>query len=110
MRQELDKQVSEGLPRTDLRSQFGVLMWIYFALMLPGALLGWLISHFKLNGIAPATALSLLAFLGLAAATYGVRFLTSPSDDTNVVWKPWIVDTCLVVLALLIGFGLLWTS
>ena len=105
MREELQTQVKIGLPRADLRSQFSVLMVSYFVLMFPASLLGWGATKMIPTHLVSGAALGLLAFAGLAAIGYGVRWLVTPADQKIVVWRPWVLDAVLIAVALIVGFG-----
>ena len=105
MREELQRQVKIGLPRADLRSQFSVLMVSYFVLMLPASLLGWGATKLIPTQFMSGAALGFLAFAGLAAIAYGVRWLVSPGDQKIVVGRPWVLDAALIAVALTVGFS-----
>jgi hypothetical protein len=101
MREELDLQVTVGLPRADLRSQYAVLTFLYLLPMTVVAVAMWTLSATVGVGVvAQFVGVTLLAFCGLSAAWSGIRWLTCPDDSETTVWRPWLVDGVVLMLAL----------
>ncbi len=101
MRQELDRQVTVGLPRVDLRSQYGALTFMYLLPMAVVAFGMWLLSAtVGIGASARFVGVTLIAYCGISAVWSGLRWLTCPEDQETVVWHPWLVDGVVLLAAL----------
>lgn len=97
-RYELDTQVNQGLPRTELRIMFGLLMYTYMALAVPTGLVA---AVFLGNEVRARTVFTVwLSFVCIGEALYhGVRWVTTLADETIVVWHPLPADIVIIVAA-----------
>jgi hypothetical protein len=97
-RYELDTQVNQGLPRTELRIMFGLLMYTYMALAVPTGLVA---AVFLGNEVRALTVFTVwLSFVCIGEALYhGVRWVTTLADETIVVWHPLPADIVIIVAA-----------
>lgn len=101
MREELDRQVTVGLPRADLRSQYAVLTFLYLLPMAVVAVGMWILSvTVGVGEVAQFVGVTLVAFCGISAVWSGIRWLTCPEDSETTVWRPWLVDGVVLLVAL----------
>ena len=106
-RYELDVQVQQGLPRTEIRTMFGLLMYTYMALAVPTGLVA---AFFLGNEVRALTVFTVgLSFVCIGEAVYhGVRWLTTLADETIVVWNPLPADIVIIVAALVIANSIVY--
>jgi hypothetical protein len=103
MRADLDRQVSVGASRAELKDQFGVLVVAYALAMVAAALVGWGLTASGVVAASSAALLALVVVPGLAAVWYGVRWVTCPADDEVVIWRPQVSDVAILAVGLAIA-------
>ena len=98
MRQDLDTQVTDGMPRIYLRIMFNVLTWTYALLAVPTGLVS---AFFLGNEVRAVTVFTVwLSFVCIGEALYHcLRWWTTMTDETIVVWHPLPADIVIIVAA-----------
>jgi|APCry1669189034_1035192.scaffolds.fasta_scaffold42214_3 ABC-type antimicrobial peptide transport system permease subunit len=97
-RYELDVQVEQGLPRSELRIMFGLLMYTYMSLAVPTGLVA---AFFLGNEVRAVTVFTVwLSFVCIGEALYHcLRWWTTMTDEKIVVWHPLPADIAIIVAA-----------
>ena len=98
MRQHLDTQVTDGMPRIYLRITFNVLTWTYALLAVPTGLVS---AFFLGNEVRAVTVFTVwLSFVCIGEALYHcLRWWTTMTDEKIVVWHPLPADIVIIVAA-----------
>ena len=98
LRDELDTQVNEGLPRNELRIMFNGLTWTYALLAVPTGLVS---AFFLGNEVRAVTVFTVwLSFVCIGEALYHcLRWWTTMTDEKIVVWHPLPADIVIIVAA-----------
>lgn len=101
-RYELGAQVKQGLPRAELRIMFGLLTYTYMALAVPTGLIA---AFFLGNEVRALTVFTVwLSFVCVGEAFYHcLRWWTTMTDETIVVWHPLPADIVIIVAAFIIA-------
>ena len=98
MRQHLDTQVTDGMPRIYLRIMFNGLTWTYALLAVPTGLVS---AFFLGNEVRAVTVFTVwLSFVCIGEALYHcLRWWTTMTDEKIVVWHPLPADIVIIVAA-----------